>query len=333
MGMGFAFVFIWVISAFIISKVFSVSSDAAMAFIGFFFVISLLVLIVLALLFKSGRLLYKNGRLFGPIMTVMEVNNSNRMINKIPDSRIHFLNQLVELSKMECNAFNFDGFCFLLSGLWKRKAYKLDHVVSIDCIQIKEFETQNYKPFPKTSRWKFSRVDGGPDRRYSGNKLLYFTQFYLISIVGQGFKGIIEIYSKPGDLDAESAIESAMIKFCNLIKIHQIVNLTPYYEKYDQLYCKIQEREMLLKDASSEQRKILKVQDAFSSMSEDYTKYDNDLRMKYEDTQQKHNRLKEEIRKYEMELADINKELQKIIKELKSHFSDHEHLKTVYMNT
>lgn len=127
---------------------------------------------------------------------------SREYFGEMSDSRVVFMERAFDISRSESEAFRFDGSCFHHRS---RVPYQ-EYSGVIACGS--EMKTIRREFIPHETTWRYSRVDGGPDRRYANNYIIRRSRLHYIKFIrSKDSSSILHVYTYPEIRSLDTATE------------------------------------------------------------------------------------------------------------------------------
>lgn len=142
--------------------------------------------------------------------------HDNRFDSNISEPFWRLLFDNFQISKRDIKALRFDGVYFHASR--KIKVQDVTHLTLRKCGKVRVFNDT----LPCSIRFRFSRIDGGPDRRHSNNWRIMESQKYIIRLHGKK-SGAIRLFDLPNNSSVEpEALVAKVNKMLPILNHHSI---------------------------------------------------------------------------------------------------------------
>lgn len=185
--------------------------------------------------------------------------------------RAEFLNQTFGLTVDELRLLHFDGRFFYFNLSRKQPYEKFE---SVACLFQGIVRVTNPK-IPHTTSWRYTRVDGGPDRRYKNNPRIMTSCKVVLGFRGKRVRKMIA-YHLP-----RSEINTALRKINRLLIAAQVVDLERRFELFAEFYSRYVKLRSSLDKAKKKLVNLMSVLESFDRLSENVMPSDVDLSSKY----------------------------------------------------
>ncbi len=224
----------------------------------------------------------------------------------IPEDRAQFLKEIFGLTVDECRLLHFDGYSFHLRA---KRPYK--EFESVSLIEAKDVRVTNSR-LPHYTTWQHTRVDGGPDRRYSSNPQIFISRRFRVRFNGTSQDTLVG-YTRPyGD------VSKALEKINALLSCATAVDLEARFADYAHAFNRAQNFQGMLDRAQTERLKLESVVSAFRRLKAGGTPDDPSVSDKHTGAVSELNRLNLEVQQLQRELASETGRMAQIVRTVHS---------------
>lgn len=239
-------------------------------------------------------------------------------LGKIDRSRADFLQNTLGLDQKELRLIHFDGHFFHLGS-----KYPYSNFLSVGRVSSQDVEVVNPN-IPHFKTWEHTRVDGGPDRRYSSNPVTRHSKKF--NLVFHGTEDIsYTIYDERFDYKVNDILEKVNI----FLGITREIDMEAIFNEYKVLMTRQRSLQSMLEDKVKEKSKLIEVLSISQRLSA------QELPKDVTELQSKRTSLESEILDLQRDLSLVKQELDKLIQNVKSSmgvFKDKQKIREYYSN-
>jgi hypothetical protein len=222
-------------------------------------------------------------------------------VGSITESHAHFLKETFGLTEEELKQLHFDGYCFHFNE--KQPCTKF---ITVSWVSVQDVTVVNSK-LPHSTSWRYERVNGGPDRRYSNNPMTMTSRRFTLHFSGAA-DYILTIYGR----SYWNNIQETLDKFNRLFGVATIIDLKKAIDRYQTSFDKVSQHQILLNGVKQRKTELESILAASIRLSAQNTSISN-LSSKQSETKAELSRLYNEVSRLQGEITFATNEMAALV--------------------